>query len=169
MSYKINKKGIQLQEGFGAVLTLVLVAVLIIVGIVLFVNLQASLPPVSASIINETGDISTTGHLLTNSTDCNFASPSITQALTSGGSLIPSANYTLVSNTIVNSTATAYSNALISYSYTNGGSACTATVGMITNFSSYPTLVGLIGTIIFLGLVIGILVASFVFGGKGGA
>ena len=119
--------------------------------------------------MHETGDISTTGHLLTNSTDCNFASPSITQALTSGGSLIPSANYTLVSNTIVNSTATAYSNALISYSYTNGGSTCTATVSMITNFSSYPTLVGLIGTIIFLGLVIGILVASFVFGGKGGA
>jgi hypothetical protein len=38
---------------------------------------------------------------------------------------------------------------------------------MITQFANYPTLVGLVGTIIFLGLVIGVLVASFVFGGKG--
>ena len=42
-----------------------------------------------------------------------------------------------------------------------------ATNTMIAQFGTYPTLVGLVGTIIFLGLVIGVLVASFVFGGKG--
>ncbi len=41
-----------------------------------------------------------------------------------------------------------------------------ATDVMIAQFGTYPTLVGLVGTIIFLGLVIGVLVASFVFGGK---
>jgi len=39
---------------------------------------------------------------------------------------------------------------------------------MITQFGTYPALVGLVGTIVFLGLVIGVLVASFVFGGRGG-
>ncbi len=47
-----------------------------------------------------------------------------------------------------------------------GSAESNATNEMITQFSTYPTLVGLVGTIIFLGLVIGVLVASFVFGGK---
>ena len=42
-----------------------------------------------------------------------------------------------------------------------------ATNTMITQFGTYPALVGLVGTIIFLGLVIGVLVASFTFGGRG--
>ena len=45
-----------------------------------------------------------------------------------------------------------------------------ATDEMISQFGTYPALIGLVGTIIFLGLVIGVLVASFVFGGgRGGA
>jgi len=39
---------------------------------------------------------------------------------------------------------------------------------MVDQFATYPVLIGLVGTIVFLGLVIGVLVASFVFGGKGG-
>lgn len=90
-----TRKGIQLSQAFGAVLTLVLVAVLVIVAIYLFQNLGAS--------------------------------------------------------------------------FTAGSAAGNATNAMITQFGNYPTLVGLVGTIIFLGLVIGVLVASFVFGGKGRA
>jgi len=41
-----------------------------------------------------------------------------------------------------------------------------ATNEMIVQFGTYPVLIGLVGTIIFLGLVIGVLVASFVFGGR---
>jgi len=52
--------------------------------------------------------------------------------------------------------------------FTAGSAEANATDVMITQFGTYPTLVGLVGTIIFLGLVIGVLVASFVFGGKGG-
>ncbi len=52
--------------------------------------------------------------------------------------------------------------------FTAGSAEANATNTMITQFGTYPTLVGLVGTIIFLGLVIGVLVASFVFGGKGG-
>ena len=54
----------------------------------------------------------------------------------------------------------------VSYDYTNGGASCNATDQMITQFGTYPVLVGLVGTIIFLGIVIGVLVASFVFGGR---
>ncbi len=52
--------------------------------------------------------------------------------------------------------------------FTAGSAEANATETMITQFGTYPTLVGLVGTIIFLGLVIGVLVASFVFGGRGG-
>lgn len=51
--------------------------------------------------------------------------------------------------------------------FTADSAEANATDEMITQFGTYPALVGLVGTIIFLGLVIGVLVASFVFG-RGG-
>ena len=90
---KINsKKGIQLNQAFGAVLTLVLVAVLVIIAIFLFVTL---------------GD-----------------------------------------------------------SFTAGSAEANASTDMVDEFGNYTSLIGLVGTIIFLGLVIGVLVASFAFGGR---
>lgn len=86
------KKGIGLGEAFGAVLMLILVAVLVIVGIYLFV--------------------------------------------------------TLSSNTTL---------------FPAGSAQANATNVMIAQFGTYPALVGLVGTIIFLGIVIGVLVGSFVF------
>jgi len=86
------KKGIQLNQAFGAVLTLVLVAVLVIIAIFLFVTLSDSFD--------------------TDSAEAN------------------------------------------------------ASTDMVDEFSNYTSLIGLVGTIIFLGLVIGVLVASFAFGGK---
>lgn len=53
-------------------------------------------------------------------------------------------------------------------SFTAGSAALNATNSMITQFGTYPSLVGLVGTVIFLGLVIGVLVASFAFGRKEG-
>lgn len=88
------KKGIQLNQAFGAVLTLVLVAVLVIIAIFLFSSLGAT--------------------------------------------------------------------------FTAASAADNATDTMITQFGNYPALVGLVGTIIFLGIVIGVLVASFAFGGNRG-
>lgn len=52
-------------------------------------------------------------------------------------------------------------------SFTANDAAFNATATMITQFATYPALVGLVGTIVFLGLVIGVLVGSFVFGGRG--
>jgi len=89
-----SKKGIMLNQAFGAVLTLVLVAVLVIVAIYLFNNLAST--------------------------------------------------------------------------FTAGTAERNATNVMITQFGNYPTLVGLVGTIIFLGVVIGVLIGSFAFGGKKG-
>ena len=88
------KKGIPLNQAFGAVLMLVLIGVLVIIGIFIFVNLKST--------------------------------------------------------------------------FTVGTAEANATDVMITQFGNYPVLVGLVGTIIFLGLVIGVLVSSFAFGGKGG-
>ena len=89
-----SKKGIQLSQAFGAVLAVVLIAVLVIIAIFLFEALDDS--------------------------------------------------------------------------FTVNTSASNATNDMIDQFGTYPALVGLVGTIVFLGLVIGVLVASFVFGGRGG-
>jgi len=82
-----SKKGIQLSQAFGAVLTLVLVSVLVIIAIFLFVTLSDSFDA--------------------NSVEAN------------------------------------------------------ASDDMVNEFSNYTSLIGLVGTIIFLGLVIGVLVASF--------
>ena len=61
---------------------------------------------------------------------------------------------TLKSNTTLFPTASAQTN---------------ATDTMITQFGTYPALIGLVGTIIFLGIVIGVLVGSFVFRSRKGA
>lgn len=53
-------------------------------------------------------------------------------------------------------------------SFTAGSAAANATTTMTTQFGNYPTLVGLVGTIIFLALVIGVLITAFAFGRKGG-
>jgi hypothetical protein len=53
------------------------------------------------------------------------------------------------------------------YTYSADTASTNATSTMITQFASYPTLVGLVGTVIFLGIIIGVLVASFAFGRKG--
>ena len=87
-----KKKGIQLNQAFGAVLTLVLVAVLVIIAIFLFVTLSDS--------------------------------------------------------------------------FDDDSSEANASDDMVKEFSNYTSLIGLVGTIIFLGLVIGVLVASFAFGGR---
>ena len=166
-----NKKGIELSNAFGAVLAVVLIAVLVIVAIFIFDVLTTGLPVRSVSIINETGGyINGTGYTVTNASVCNFGAFAVSTATnTSDGTAIVAANFTTNALTGVISNATddwVTSGAQFNYSYTWGGEACDASNSMITQFATYPALVGLVGTIVFLGLVIGVLVASFVFGGK---
>ncbi len=59
-----------------------------------------------------------------------------------------------------------WSELLVTWSYTVTSDAGSAADSMIDQFANYPALVGLVGTIVFLGLIIGILVVSFVFGGS---
>lgn len=54
----------------------------------------------------------------------------------------------------------------LSESFTPGSAAANASDDMVEEFANYPPLIGLVGTIIFLGLVIGVLVGSFAFGGR---
>ena len=175
-----TKKGIALNQAFGAVLTLVLIGVLVIIAIFLFVTLGDSFDDIEESVINETGAyLNISGYTLVNATDCNFNTPSINAIWgnTPNQSLgynftIPVANATIISGLVTNSTivfnATIFDNVTLSYTYQQGGAACTATNTMVVQFGNYPALVGLIGTIIFLGIVIGVLVASFVFGRRQG-
>ncbi len=48
-------------------------------------------------------------------------------------------------------------------------SASNVTNDIVDEFGNYPELIGIIGVIVFLGLVIGVLVASFMFGARGGS
>ena len=168
-----NKKGIALNQAFGAILALILVAVLVIVGIVLFVSLISGpfTGIVTATTIEESLTPSGDGVSVGNSTLCGFTSFSIVTATNSSGSLMDAANYTTTSAGVVTNTTILATNTaapwLLNTSFLWGSQACTASQDFITQFGTYPTLIGLVGTIIFLGLVIGVLVASFVFGRKG--
>ncbi len=166
-----KKKGIELNQAFGAVLVVVLLAVLIIVAMVLFSTLNTSFVNVSQSIVNESVTANNdTNVTLGGASTCNFQSDVTGGAVlnASNALVITSGNYTIAANgnMILDSAEFNDTALVVSYTYTNGGDACNATQATITQFATYPALIGLVGTIIFLGLVIGVLVASFVFGGR---
>lgn len=177
-----NKKGIALNQAFGAVLALVLVAILVIVALLLFNSLGATFTNLQQiGEINETQNLTDAATSMDqsvagNSTLCNyagFAVSVITINVSGEATVLPTANYTLgEKGTVTLTTLTAAgtfngTNMNISYSANDGGPSCVATNVMIAQFATYPALIGLVGTIIFLGIVIGVLVASFVFGGRG--
>jgi hypothetical protein len=171
-----NKKGIMLSEAFGAVLTVLLVGLLVIVAIYLFSALGNSftIVPIQGGI-NETSYINSSAYSNTSLSGiyCNYQGITMTTVYNlSDGAVISAPNYTVTNIptgfNVTNKTAMAYNNTRLNYQVNYGGSACTATNVMITQFATYPALVGLLGTIIFLSLVIGVLVASFAFGGKQG-
>ncbi len=164
-----KKKGIALNQAFGAVLVVVLIAVLVIIAILLFDILGDTFVNTAVTVTNESGAyINSTGYTLDNAAVCNFNTPVITIIHNaSNGAIIPTANYTVSSvGVLFNATAVFTESVNVSYTYNWGGDACVASDAMITQFAAYPALIGLVGTIIFLGLVIGILVVSFVFGGR---
>ncbi len=162
-----KKKGLQLSQAFGAVLVVVLVAILVIIALVIFGSLGA-ISSESATNLNETGGfINETGYTLDNATACNFANPVISNAGNATTAIILSGNWTISdAGVVTNASIDDWVNVVFNYTYEWGGSTCDAAESMVTQFATYPVLVGLVGTIIFLGLVIGVLVASFVFGGR---
>lgn len=182
-----SKKGIQLSQAFGAVLTLVLVAVLVIIAIVIFVQLSTSFTgTTSVTTTNETESyINTTGYTLAGAANCSSAGFVLTTIWGSGNQSngtqdaidrIPADGYnTTISLTnatvstagiVTNASNANYPNTSMSYTYTWGSEACDASENMTDEFGNYTSLIGLVGTIIFLGLVIGILVAAFAFGAR---
>ncbi len=166
-----KKKGIALNQAFGAVLTVVLIGVLVIIAIFLFVNLGPSLNNQATSGSNQTvTNVNEIGQSI-NSSDCGLNSVSgLIATNESSGDLIPATNFTITSAGVLTGTSGEFNDTNWNVSYTGlqGGDACRANNTMIDQFATYPVLVGLVGTIIFLGLVIGVLVASFVFSGKRG-
>lgn len=168
MNKIINKKGIQLSQAFGAVLTLVLVAVLVIIAIVIFVNLSDSFAGTSA--VTVTNESLTPEAQVANAGVSQFSSFTVTEARNATGDIMSVGNYTTSADGTITNTTSLTGDALtpwqVDYTYTWASTAGTASDNMVTEFANYTSLVGLIGTIIFLGIVIGVLVASFVFGGR---
>lgn len=165
-----KKKGIQLSQAFGAVLTLVLVAVLVIIAIVIYVSLATSFAGTSsATVTNESGANITDGYTVLSTSNCSFGEMSVTE-INNGTEIIDAGNYTFTAAGVITNTtgpSEIGQNLLnVSYTYTWGSEACTASENMTVEFGNYTSLIGLVGTIIFLGLVIGILVAAFAFGGR---
>ena len=168
-----QKKGIALNQAFGAVLTLILIGVVVIIGIVIFVSLRASFTNLATNNpTDETVSMDSGIGTVTNATLCNFGGFSVitaTNGTGAGGVIIsPGGNYTVNSadGTITNLSDVMSEDWLVNSTSNWGGPACTSSNAMITQFATYPALVGLIGTIIFLGIVIGVLVISFAFGGR---
>ena len=162
-----KKKGIALNQAFGAVLTLVLVAVLVIIAIVIFVSLSTSFEGTSAlSLINDSVDMSSGANSVANATLCGFGGFGVSEVY-NGTVLVSTGNYTTTAAGLITNLTSEFSNSWnVTWTGTWGSGACTASENMITEFGNYTSLIGLVGTIIFLGLVIGVLVASFAFGGR---
>jgi len=168
---KQNKKGIALSQSFGAVLTLILIATLVIIGIYMVVSLQDTFTNLKDGTTTLESIVMSSGIGYTaNATLCNFAGYTPLVMNSTGGLIDSTGNYTVSASngSITNLTDTYISPWLVNSTYNWGGPACTASATTVTQFATYPALVGLIGVIIFLGIVIGVLVASFAFGGRRG-
>lgn len=165
-----HKKGIQLSQAFGAVLAVVLIAVLVIIGIVLFEALASTGTDQARTVANESGATATaTAFSVAGTNACGAGNFVATEAWNVSDvttpELLPAANFTLSSaGLLTNGTLIEYPSVNVSYTFTDGGATCNATEDIIDQFATYPALIGLVGTIVFLGLVIGVLVTSFVFG-----
>jgi hypothetical protein len=169
---KKYKKGIQLGQAFGAVLAVVLVAMLVIVGLVLFTQLNASLDTdnTAATSVNESLARPTTAGitLATGAGAKNGVCGEITAVYnTTNNVLIAAGNYSQSGCTVTNLTSDNTLGATWKYNYPYTYSletaASNASNTSITQFATYPALIGLVGTVIFLGIVIGVLVMSFLF------
>jgi flagellar biosynthesis protein FliQ len=159
-----SKKGIPLQMAFSAVLIVLLIGVLVIVGIVLFQALT-SVQSSTSTVTNEAVTMTSAGVVLSNFSNCGYITSTVTNVANATNQLVSGGNYTYTAatGTLVNLTGSG-SAWKVNYSVTDGGSVCTGSTSMITQFSGYIVLVGLIGTIIFLGIVIGVLISSFAAG-----
>jgi len=171
-----RKKGIQLGQAVGAVLALMLIALAVIIGIVILSSLSYSTRTfnTAGSGVNESVVVTTAGTPMAGSYQVDANCGTITTVYNSTNYSLNTGNYTQTGCNLANKTsAVIYGslNWLVTYPYTysKATAATNASDVSIVNFSAYPALVGLVGTIIFLGIVIGVLVASFVFGGKRGA
>ncbi len=172
-----NKKGIALNQAFGAILAVVLIGVLVIVAILIFVSLGNTFTNLDTTGANaETLDASATVFVAQsptgNSTLCSYGSFVVVSALNdSDKTAIAAPNFTTTSSGSILFTSDAAADAHlngttweVNYTANWGGNSCVAANDLVTQFATYPRLVGLVGTIIFLGIVIGVLVSSFVIG-----
>lgn len=165
-----DKRGLTLADGAIAVVTIILVATLVIVAIYMYVSLSDSFVDVSSETVTwETfSAVSYTPVTASNATACNFEDFAVTTARNAtSDTVITAANYTVDSTagTIVMNTGIGADTAGINgsdwevtYTYNWGSEACDASEDTITEFADYPGLIGMVGVIVFLGIVIGVLV-----------
>ena len=169
-----NKKAIALSQSFGAILAVVLIGVLVIIGIFLFVTLETTSLQAGTPITNETIDLVAGGGSVElangSSVTCGSSGYAITLVVNATDDTldpVSTSNYTVSGTGVFSNLTETDDDWNVSYTFNWGGDTCVASQSLVTQFATYPALVGLVGTIVFLGLVIGVLVASFLFGGKG--
>lgn len=158
---KEQKKG-QLAGLAMVIITLVIAAVAIFLGIQLLGGFQTITDDYSATITNEsTGFINQSGYTLTGaSTVSGFNNPIIVLISNkSNGVTIASGNYTLVGNTIYNATATVWTAVNVTYTYNYGQGAYVASNKSIVGTASFTDFWSLIVLAVVITIVIGLILA----------
>ena len=167
----------QLNEGLYAVLTIVLIALLVIVAIYLFAAISTTNVNTTGTVKGETiTAVTEEGKAVTNSSTCGFSSFAV-DAIQNGstGLIIAPGNYSVDSTRGVISYKgddLGYNNTnwYVNYTFKSGGDVCTSSLVLVTQFGSYPALIGLVGTIVFLALIVGTLIIGFaLYQGRTGA
>ena len=168
-----NKKGMGIGDIYPVILTIVLVAILIAVGMLILSEFGESWKDREGeTVINETlsAVFATANQSVTNFDKCEFNSMVITVAHnSSSGAVIPAANYTYwESGNIINLTADGVDSGLwnLSYTYKWGGKPCEATEAIASDFTDFIPWIGIILLVVAAAIVLGILVRSFGGGGR---
>lgn len=153
-----QKKG-QLGILVPAILVLIVAAAVLFFGLILTEKLRDTTAIYSTTINNETGFINSSGYTLaTAATGAGFNSPAIIQVFNgTGGFIIPSANYTLVGNSLRNATPTVYTNINVTYSYLHGDVSYGAANKTIVGLGTFADFWSLIVLAIVITIVVGVL------------
>ena len=165
-----RKKSLSLAEAFPAVSAIAIVGVFIVVIIYMFTTMQTGFGSTVSRTTTETiAAVSTIGVYTANVSDCNFGNWVVTSATNAtDGVLIGATNYTTTSNGLIKYIGASgqfnNTNWIVNSTFTNGGAACISAGTTSTQFISVIPLVGLVLVIVLIGVVIGVLIYSFMGG-----
>lgn len=152
------KKG-QLAGLVPVILTLIVAAFFLVLGIQLLAGFQNATDDYSGSATENGAFVNSTGYTLVKSTVTGFNNPTVTIINASNGNAITS--YSLVNNVLYNSTATVYPVVNITYTYNYGQEAYSAANKSIIADAGFADYWQIIILAIVIGVVITLLLVVF--------